>query len=451
MRFKSNSNSSGNLKCHYFGWAPQTILFAVCAAAFADKPNIVVILADDMGYGDISAYDGWIETPHLDRIAANGARFVDFHSNGAVCSPTRAALVTGKYQQRVGIPSVVVARKDAPTHRDGIREHHTTFGELMRDAGYRTALFGKWHLGYYPKNNPTLHGFDQFRGYISGNVDFFSHVDQVGRLDWWNGRALENEPGYTTHLITKHSLDFLDANRDHPFCMYVAHEAPHYPYQGPNDKPERVVGKNATPSHGSRKDKRVAYREMVGELDNGIGQIVDRLESLGIAERTFVFFFSDNGATAVGSCGPLRGNKGSIWEGGHRVPAIAYWPGKIESRVVLDTAIGMDLVPTMLKLGAGSIADSHNLDGVDLSGMLQRGDSLPQRNLYWDLGGKGSAVRQDRWKLVRSKTKPNVVKLQLFDLQADVGEQTNLIDQHPDIADRLTKDLTAWRKEVGVK
>ena len=421
------------------------------AVSAASQPNIVVILADDMGYGDISAYDGWIETPNLDRMASKGARFVDFHSNGAVCSPTRAALVTGKYQQRVGIPSVVLAREDAPTHRDGIREQHTTFGELMRAAGYRTAIFGKWHLGYYVENNPVRHGFDEFRGYISGNVDFFSHVDQVGRLDWWNGDQIEDEDGYTTKLITEHALDFLDRSHERPLCLYIAHEAPHYPYQGPNDKAERVVGQNANSSHGSRADKKNAYREMVVEMDKGIGQILQRMETLGIAEDTFVFFFSDNGATQLGSCGPLRGNKGSVWEGGHRVPAMAYWPGQIKPMVVRSTAMGMDLVPTMLKLATDRVPDAHGLDGSDLSDLLRHGKSLPPRDLFWDIGKKGSAIRRKDWKLIRTVAKSGAVKNSLFDLNSDLGERSDVAAQHPEVVMRLDAALTQWRKDVGAQ
>ncbi len=431
------------------------MLLVLCSIPSADcaarRPNIVVILADDMGYGDISSYDGWIETPNLDRIATNGARFVDFHSNGAVCSPTRAALVTGKYQQRVGIPSVVVAREDAPTHRDGIREQHTTFGELMHAAGYRTALFGKWHLGYYLENNPVRHGFDEFRGYISGNVDFFSHVDQVGRLDWWNGDQIEDQNGYTTKLITEYALDFLDRNHERPFCLYIAHEAPHYPYQGPNDRAERVVGQNANPSHGSRTDKKTAYREMVVEMDKGIGQILRRMETLGIAEDTFVFFFSDNGATQLGSCGPLRGNKGSVWEGGHRVPAMAYWPGKIKPMVVGASAIGMDIVPTMLKLATDQVPGSHDFDGRDLSDLLLNGTPLPARDLFWDVGKNGSAIRRNDWKLVRTESKSGVVKKSLFDLKSDLGERLDVAAEHPEVAMRLDAALTQWRKDVGAQ
>ena len=434
---------------------PQILVLALIATlaqfAFGKRPNIVIILADDMGYGDISPYGGWIETPNLDALANSGARFVDFHSNGAVCSPTRAALLTGQYQQRVGIPSVVVAREDAPTHRDGIRDHHTTFAELMRDKGYHTAIFGKWHLGYYPKNNPMRHGFELFRGYISGNVDFFSHIDQVGRLDWWNGTELDNESGYTTHLITNHALDFLEHHKDKSFCMYVAHEAPHYPYQGPNDNPERIRGRNASPSHGSRADKKTAYREMVAELDSGIGQIIDRLEELEIAHNTFVFFFSDNGATPLGSCGSLRGHKGSIWEGGHRVPAIAYWPGHIKPITVTDTAIGMDLVPTMLKLASPNNPDLTSFDGVDLTGLLLHNRPLTPRNLFWDLGPRGSAVRNGDWKLVRRSSASGKALTELFNLESDLSEQYDVSHRHKEVAERLTSQLLEWRDEVGAK
>ncbi|MCA9216118.1 MAG: sulfatase-like hydrolase/transferase, partial [Planctomycetales bacterium] len=382
---------------------------------------------------------------NLDRLAENGARFLDFHSNGAVCSPTRAALVTGQYQQRIGIPSVVVAREDGPTHRDGIKPAHTTFAELLRTVGYRTGLFGKWHLGYYPKHNPTLHGFDRFRGYVSGNVDFFSHVDQAGRLDWWNGPELQDESGYTTHLITHHSLEFIEANKDHPFCLYVAHEAPHYPYQGPNDSAERVAGTVPKRVTGSRKQQKAAYREMVSELDKGVGQIVDQLDRFELSRKTLVFFFSDNGATKLGSCGPLRGNKGTIWEGGHRIPAIAYWPTTILPSVISETAVGMDLVPTMLSLADVPYAES-DFDGISIASLLKTSTPLPSRSLFWDVGKGRSAVRHDHWKLV---SVPDSAEPMLFDLSSDIGEKKNVASENPQVTQRMSESLADWRRDVG--
>ena len=204
-------------------------------------PNMVIILADDLGYGDLGTFGGWIPSPHLDALAKSGLKFTDFHSNGVVCSPTRAALMTGRYPQRAGIPGVIVAALEGKTHNDGIQDAEWTLAEALRDKGYATGLMGKWHLGYQKPFNPTRHGFDQFRGYISGNVDYFSHIDQAGVEDWWHDEKLEAEEGYSTHLITKHAVDFIVENKNRPFFLYVAHEAPHYPFQGPHDKPLRTL------------------------------------------------------------------------------------------------------------------------------------------------------------------------------------------------------------------
>ena len=211
------------------------------AESLVARPNVVLIIADDLGYGDISCYGGWVETPHLDRLATEGLRYTDFHSNGAVCSPTRASIMTGMYPQRVGISEVVVADPSAKAHQLGMPAELTTLPESLRTRGYRTALLGKWHLGYYPKFNPCEHGFDLFRGYISGNVDYFSHIDQAGNFDWWHNREREDDQGYVTSLITDYADRFIRQHREEPFCVVLAHEAPHYPYQGPNDSAERKL------------------------------------------------------------------------------------------------------------------------------------------------------------------------------------------------------------------
>ncbi len=225
---------------------PWTILLllASCGTPFgAEQPNFVIIMADDLGYGDIGCYgNSRIKTPNIDRLAEEGTRLTDFHSSGAVCSPTRAGLMTGRYQQRAGIEAVIAAAPNSRTHTLGLQDQEVTFAEQLSKAGYQTAIFGKWHLGYHKQYNPVRHGFGQFRGYVSGNVDFFSHVDQAGQLDWWRDDRIEDEPGYTTHLITRHAVAFIDANHSGPFCLYVPYEPPHYPYQGPDDTPVRTVG-----------------------------------------------------------------------------------------------------------------------------------------------------------------------------------------------------------------
>ena len=407
-------------------------------------PNFVIIMADDLGYGDLSCYDGWIQTPHLDRLSREGLRLTDFHSNGSVCSPTRAALITGRYQQRVGIPRVIVAKTDAAEHRNGLRKSERTFAEAFAKHGYATGIFGKWHLGYYPQFNPIQHGFQIFRGYVSGNVDFFSHIDQVGNADWWHNDQKVDEDGYVTHLITQHAVTFIEQNHAHPFCLYVPHEAPHYPYQGPNDSADRTVG-GKFPNHGSRSDKKEAYREMVVEMDRGIGEILAALRRHGLDRNTFIFFCSDNGATRLGSNGSLRGHKGSVWEGGHRVPAIAWWPDRIKAGVSSTPAMTMDLMPTLLTLaGIEATPEDNAFDGIDLSAHWLTRQLLEPRTLFWGTD-KAQAVRRGNWKLVKSQPAGS----QLFRLDTDLAESQDLSPQHPERAATLQRALENWSKEVN--
>lgn len=410
-------------------------------------PNFVVIMADDLGYGDLSTYGGWIDVPRLDRMAAEGLRFTDFHSNGAVCSPTRAALMTGRYQQRAGIPIVVFAPEHLPTHVDGLQDSESTFAERLRDAGYATAIFGKWHLGYYPHYNPVRHGFDVFRGYVSGNIDFFSHVDGAGRLDWWDGDRKSDEAGYVTDLITRHAVRFLEGQRDRPFCLYVAHEAPHFPYQGPSDPPQgfRVAGGFSGRQELSGQQIRDRYREMVLAMDRGIGAILDALRRLGLAENTLVLFFSDNGATPDGSNGPLRGHKGSVWEGGHRVPAIAWRPGSVPAGTETgQLAATMDVLPTLTDLAGLAPGSGPSLDGVSLVPVL-RGGELEPRPLFWSFMD-GLAMRDGRWKLVLGED--GDLASRLFDLTEDIGEANDLSAVHPGRANEMAAAARLWLSMV---
>lgn len=429
---------------------PALILLASCAKPYDSPdtpPNFVVIMADDLGYGDLSTYDGWIETPNLDRMAAEGLAFTDFHSNGAVCSPTRAALMTGRYQQRAGVPMVIFAPEDRPTHIDGLQAVERTFAEMLREQGYATGIFGKWHLGYYPQYNPVRHGFDVFKGYVSGNVDFFSHVDGAGRFDWWHDEEISAEAGYVTTLINKHAVRFIEENQARPFCLYVPHEAPHYPYQGPQDDPAgfRVVGFSSGRLDLSDEEIRERYREMVVAMDEGVGEILDTLRRLELADRTLVLFFSDNGATPSGSNGPLRGHKGSVWEGGHRVPAIAWQPGAVVAGGQTDQlAATMDVWPTLAELAAASAPEERLLDGVSLSPVLG-GGSVERGPMYWSFMD-GLAMRQGSWKLVLGED--GMQEAMLFDLSGDLGEQRNLAKEHPDRAARMAETARQWLADV---
>jgi len=409
--------------------------------AAAERPNIILIMADDLGYGDIGCYGNKkISTPNIDALARGGLKFTDYHSNCPVCSPTRAALLTGRYQQRCGIEGVVTAAKHRHT---GMALEEVTFAEVLKRSGYATGIFGKWHVGYSVEFNPARQGFDEFIGYVSGNVDYHSHIDQAGFDDWWKNLQKVPEEGYCTDLITRHGVDFIERHKDGLFCLYLPHEAPHYPYQGRKDPPERLSdggkGKKAKGQEIAR-----AYKEMVEVMDEGVGRIVETLRRLGLERKTFIFFCSDNGANKNGSNGALAGYKGSLWEGGQRVPAVAYWPGRIKAGTTTDeTVLGMDLFATMMSIAGAKPPASLKLDGVDLLPMLTKGAALPKRTLFWRYR-KQKAVRKGPWKLLVQGSQSK-----LYNLDEDLGEKDNLALARPDMVKVLEDELAAWEQEVS--
>jgi len=406
-----------------------------------DRPNIILIMADDLGYGDIGCYGSTkISTPNIDALARGGMKFTDYHSNCPVCSPTRAALLTGRYQQRCGIEGVVTAAKHRHT---GMAPEEVTFAEVLKNHGYTTGIFGKWHVGYSEEFNPVRQGFNEFIGYVSGNVDYHTHIDQAGIEDWWKDAEKIPEEGYCTDLITKHGIEFIERHKDKPFCLYLPHEAPHYPYQGRNDPPERLPGgkKNKKPRG---KEITRAYKEMVEVMDEGTGKIVETVKRLGLERKTFIFFCSDNGATKNGSNGALSGFKGSLWEGGHRVPAVAYWPGRIKpGSVTSQTTLGMDIFPTMVSIAGEKLPKGLKLDGVDLLGMLTEDRKLPKRTLFWRYR-KQKAVRKGPWKLLVQDD-----NVKLYNLSDDLAEKENLVNTKPAIARELKDELAVWEQEVS--
>jgi len=343
---------------------------------------------------------------------------------------------------------VIVANPNAEVHKHGLQAREITFAELLKTAGYATAIFGKWHLGYEPKYNPIHQGFDVFRGYVSGNVDYFSHIDQAGNFDWWQQDQKRDEPGYTTHLITQHGLRFIEEHRNQPFCLYLAHEAPHYPYQGPDDKPYRAVGRPGTPRL-SPEQLKTAYRQMVQEVDRGLGQVVETLRRLGLQRRTLVFFCSDNGAWRTGNNLPLRGWKSTLWEGGHRVPAVAWWPGRIDPGQVNDSLCAtMDLMPTMLRLAGIEPPGERPLDGMDLSPVLFEGKRITRRQMFWAYRLSG-AMRDGPWKLVVHNIDAEHPQAELYNLAEDLSEQHNLADQQPERTRRMLAQFHQWLDEMA--
>ena len=417
-----------SLRCFVF------LIFAVSSghAQKQVKPNIIVILVDDMGYGGLSCYDNqYFETPEIDKLASEGLLLTDFHSNGAVCSPTRAALLTGRYQYRSGCHVVINADRNHKDHNRGMPAREWTFPEALKEGGYTSAVFGKWHLGYKPAFNPLLHGFDQFNGFISGNIDAHSHFDRMIIKDWWQNQELENEPGYLTDLITEHTIKFIRQNKDRPFFIYAAHGAPHSPHQARGSKIVRGHEKGKIPQWGKGngiysddpKDENWLIKHFILPVDEGLGRIRKEIEVLGLAENTIIWFISDNGGTAGNkTTSPMtRARKGSTYEGGHRVPGIVWAPNRAGPGKCGELIVGMDIMPTSLAMAKVVIPKKNRFDGIDVTPAIFEKRSLPERPVIWGKNQDG-ALRRGPWKLVKNE---------LYNLYDDPRERKDLALKYP--------------------
>ncbi len=412
--------------------------FLACPAPVSAErpPNIVVILADDLGCCDLAMYGGWVKTPRLEEMAQQGMLFTDFHANSSVCSPTRTAFLTGRYQQRAGIVDVIVGNREPDS---GILPSVPTLSRVFKDNGYATALFGKWHCGYQDKYNPVHHGFDEFVGFLNGATDYHRHGA------WRVGLERKDVPGYSTHIITERSVDFIKRNQDNPFFLYVSHAAVHNPYQTAEDTPDkRIKGEN--PNRINDKN-RAKYKWMLEDLDEGVGQILDTLNELDLAKNTLVMFFSDNGAVGMSprEYRMFRGGKFSQYEGGHRVPAVAWWPGKIKAGAKSDKlVVGFDLFPTFTDIAGLSDKNPDNLDGASFKAHLLEQKDFPNRDLFFGYEPKlGTAMRRGDWKMIVKED-----KVQLYNLQADPQEANDLSAQRPEMVSSMRKAIGRFKVEV---
>jgi N-acetylgalactosamine-6-sulfatase len=419
------------------------------------RPNIVLILADDLGYGDVGCYGcDDTRTPNIDRIAAEGIRFTTFYSNGPECTPTRTALLTGRYQHRVGglecaIGTGNVGRYDdairlRETHDLGLPASETSIARVLKSAGYATGVCGKWHLGYEPKFFPSNHGFDHWFGPVGGATDYFHHCESTGQPALYlNGKIVDRE-GYLTDLITEESVGFIRRNARHPFFLYVAYTAPHTPYLGPKDRRPALV-----PEADYNKGSRETYIAMVERMDEGIGAISRALRENGVAQNTLVIFMSDNGATTMGRNTPFSGNKGNVFEGGIRVPCTAKWPGVLpQGAISHQPCMTMDFSSSIIR-AAGAEAP-RPFDGIDVLRLRETGQSVQSRTLFWRARRGEStrkAVRDGAMKYI-ALDDGGKVREYLFDLDADPQEKNNLIAGQPETAGRLKRLLEEWEDRV---
>jgi arylsulfatase A-like enzyme len=397
------------------------------------KPNVVVIVSDDHGYGDVSAYEHpkEVSTPNIDRIAQRGVRFVQGYASGYVCAPTRAALMTGRYQQRFGFYT-------ASDSRAGLPLSEITMADVMKQNGYATGAFGKWHLGLEMPYHPVKRGFDEFYGFLGhGAHDYFNL--KRGSQDYasiWRNDKVIDDTGYLTDNLGREAVSFIGRHEKDPFFLYLAFNAVHFPMQAP----EETIKK-----YDTGKPSRDILMAMLEHEDGAVGKVLDALQARGLEKDTLVVFFSDNGGARANSSnnGPLRDFKASVYEGGIRVPFLMSWPGRIpKNRVFREPVICMDVLPTAAAAAGIALPKDREYHGRNLlPHVTGKASGAVHEWLYWD-GDEGKrAVRNGRWKLTDNRG-----RVELFDLDADVGEKKDLAAEYPQEARRLQAALEAWRK-----
>jgi arylsulfatase A-like enzyme len=432
-----------------------------------DRPNVAVICCDDLGYGDLGCYGAAYDTPNVDALADEGIRFTDWHSNGPVCSPTRASLLTGQYPHRVGVAENAPQGRPETDPDVGLSPEATTLADRLGDAGYRTGQGGKWHLGMTVRDDPIAHGFDTAFGFRSGCVDYYSHTMMWLQgngvppyHDLWDDREEVWRNGeFLTDLITDRAVEFVESAAGDPFFAYVAYNAPHYPMHAPTEHFDRF-------DHLDDAERR-RQAAMIAGIDDGVGAIRDALERAGIADETIIVVTSDHGPShevrnhldgatepyTGGSTGGHRGHKFSLFEGGTRVPAILSVPGADGGATTDALGLSMDVFPTVLDYCG---VDHDPVDGASLRPVVEGDAETPHDRVYWVYGDQ-AAVRDGDWKLLldpvavdadTGSLAPAVEGPFLADLDADPGETRNRADDRPDLAADLAADARAWRETV---
>ena len=399
-------------------------------------PNFIIIFTDDQGYGDLGCFGRQdIRTPNVDRLAARGTKFTDFYVAAPICTPSRAALLTGCYPRRVGLARGVLR----PDDRRGIHPRERTIGEILKDQGYATMAIGKWHVGFLPPFQPAALGFDEYFG-IYHNMDHWEtryFEDEGGMPVKHNDEIVDRiqKPDTLTERYTENAVRFIRENRDRPFFLYLAHTMPHVPL-GVTD---RFRGRSEAGLYG----------DVIECLDWSTGRLVETLTELGLEENTYVIYTSDNGPSplADGSSGPLRGRKHTTYEGGLRVPCVMWAPGRVPAgRVCAEVATSMDLLPTLARLSGADIPTDHKIDGRDIRPLIlgEPGARSPHKAFFYhNGGGKLRAVREGRWKLHTGKGP------ELFDLETDIGESKNVASDHPEVVSRLKDRMQKFDRRLA--
>jgi arylsulfatase A-like enzyme len=415
-------------------------------------PNIVLIIMDDLGYGDIGSYGvPDAKTPHIDRLAREGVKLTDFYANGANCSPTRAGFISGRYQQRVGIEMPLGA--GASDADRGLMPSGTSLGTLLQTRGYATALIGKWHLGWKPEFHPNRHGFAEFWGFLGGYLDYYNNLGP-GRVpgapeqhDLYHNDQQVKTSTYFTDEITTHATSFIESHARDSFFIEVAYNATHWPFQPPG-LPENQRSRPDPLHDGTRAD----YVAMLERADRGVGEILATLDRLRLARNSLVIFTSDNGGEWLSRNAPLFHRKSTLWEGGIRVPALLRWPGQLPAGTVSkQVGITMDLTASMLAAAGVTPPASYRPDGINLLPLLKE-RRLVERTLFWRIKNTArdqKAVRRGRWKYLRDGVgRLDSVHEFLFDLEKDPGERQDFTVARAQMLPVFRKLIADWEADV---
>jgi arylsulfatase A-like enzyme len=409
----------------------------------SSRPNILFILADDLGYADVSCYGRRdFTTPNIDRIAAEGVRFTQAYANSAVCTASRVALITGRYQYRLAVGLEEPLSTRVP-RKIGLPTDHPTLPSLLKKAGYQSALIGKWHLGRLPDFGPLQSGYDYFYGFRSGAIDYFTHKSGPAASDTddlWEDDGKIRRTGYLTDLLGARAVDMVEtyAEAGQPFLLSLHFSAPHWPWEAPGDEAESQRLRNLFHYDGGSQR---TYRRMIQQMDLQIGRVLQALDAAGAGQDTIVVFTSDNGGERYSDTWPFTGRKTELLEGGLRIPAVIRWPGRIPCGTVAEqVTIGMDWFPTLLAAACTAPDPSFPSDGIDLMPMLTEAAAPVRRKLFWRYKlNDQQAARDGDWKYL--KILDNTF---LFDVAQDPMERANLKDRHRDVYERLVAEWNEW-------